>query len=154
MTPHNKFEKKINRVIHKVINVQLEYEYETLIATKVLKQASNKNKLFFETGSPYPTITGRQKRTEIVLHCPDSGIDWRIECKSRQSIGLIGQITTELQYVAQIPEKLYCLVFNDVLDNPYILNQIQEQIDLRELNDRVWYGTAKQFKKKLKKAIN
>lgn len=148
----NLFEVKIKRIINELVDPR-PHERLSLLEMQAVKEYDNDNKLFIEAGSPYPTITGQQKRTEIVLQCPDYSIDWRIECKSRQTKSLIGEIIIELSFVAKIPEKLYCLVFNDVLAHPYILNQIQQEIDLRQLNDRVWYGTAQQFETKLKQLM-
>lgn len=149
----NKFEAEIIELIKMIIPVTSRRSI-SVVADNAIKQFNNSNKLFLQCCSVYPTITGRQRRNDLSLYCPEYDIDWRIECKSRITPnGLIGEITKELRYVAMIPEKKYCLVYNKVLDVPYVKEQIQEEIDLRQLNDRVWYGTKKQFKKLIKQQM-
>jgi len=149
---NNKFENKVEGLIKSFFNIT-PLPNESVRSMEVLKQATDRPILFTDAGSPYPTPTGQQKRTEFVLYCPDYGIDWRIECKSRKTISLIGEITIELNHVADIPEKRYCLVLSKVLDHEYVLNKIQQEIDLRQLNGRVWYGTKKQLKKLIKQQM-
>jgi len=148
----NKFEDKIENVLAKYGNIQLNFEGESVIAMQVLKQASDKNKLFKRACSPHLSPTGRQKQTEFVFHSPLNNIDWRIECKSRQTKSLIGEITHELNFVANIPEKLYCLVLSDILITPYILGLINQNIAEKGLEAKVWVGTKKQFKNLLKES--
>ena len=140
-------------MLMKIGQIELVHRNQSVRATEVLKQANNRNKLFTDAGSPYPTKLGRQKRTEFVIQCPSSGIDWRIECKSRQTLSLIGEVLIELNNVTDIPESKYCLVFNETLNDPYILNQIQTTVDEKNLNDSVWFGTKAEFKKLLKQAM-
>lgn len=149
----NKFEAEIVELIKKIIPVTSRRSI-SVVADNAIKQFNDSNKLFIQCCSVYPTITGRQRRNDLSLYCPEFDIDWRIECKSRQTPnGLIGEIINEFNYVTEIPEKLYCLVYNKVLDVPYVRERIQNEIDLRGLNNRVWYGTKKEFKKYLLKQL-
>ena len=148
----NKFEDKIENVLAKYGNIQLNFEGESVIAMQVMKQASDKNKLFKRACSPYPSPKARQKQTEFVYQSPVNDIDWRIECKSRQTESLIGEITHELNFVAKIPEKLYCLVLTKNLVTPYILGLINQNIAEKGLESKVWVGTKKQFKNLLKES--
>lgn len=154
MTRKNEFEESVNQAIRKVINVQLTFDSESVRAIEVLKQSSNKNKLFYDACSTYLTPTGRQKQTEFVLHCPIYGIDMRIECKSRQTYGLLGEIKSELDYVNNIPESRYCLVLTENLLTPYFLAELKQNVLEKGLTDKVWIGSKKQLKKMLKKSMS
>ena len=145
----NNFEKQIFDIIKKQISVTPRKSI-SVIADKIIKKYDNKNKLFIQPCSPYLTPIGNQKRSDLSLYCPVLNIDWRIECKSRQTIGLLGEIKSELDYVANIPEQLYCLVMTDNLLTPHFLNELNQNVIEKGLNNKVWIGTAKQFKKKLK----
>jgi len=153
-TNMNLFEEKIKQLTHNHGNVQYVLHRESVRSAEVLKNNTDANIMFTEAGSPYLTPTGKQKRTEIVFFAPDKA-DWRIECKSRENdYDLIGEIETELNYVQDIPEELYCLVLSDNLLNEYVLNVLHEKIREKGLNGKVWIGNKKQFKKKLKKAMS
>lgn len=154
MERHNEFEEQIRLLIKKHGNVHLEHPRQSVRATEVLKDSNNKNKLFTDASSPYRTEFGNQKRTEFVYHSPDNNIDWRIECKSRKTINLIGEITHELNFVADIPENVYCLVLSDILIRPYILNQLIQIVVEKGLELKVWIGSKKDFKKLLKNKMN
>lgn len=146
----NEFELKVEGLMRKVLN-PLIHENKSVVATKVLKESDDQNRLFKNAGSPYPTPTGRQKKTEFVLWSPEHQIDWRIECKSRKTQSLIGEIIIELNYVANISERVYCLVLNETLNEPYTMNLIKKEIRDRGLFERVWLLPYKDFKKLLKK---
>jgi hypothetical protein len=139
-------------VLLKTGQVELVHQSQSVRATEVLKQATNRTTLFTDAGSPYCTELGNQKRTEFVYFAPNKA-DWRIECKSRQTIGLLGEISHELNYVAEIPEELYCLVLTENLLTPYFLKELTQIITEKNLEEKVWIGSKKQFKKMLEKCI-
>jgi hypothetical protein len=150
----NTFENEIELVLRKHGNFKLVFENESVASANVLRRNLTQNAMFKNLGSPYLTPTGLQKKTEFGFYSPDNA-DWRIECKSRkQSNGLIGEIERDLNYVADIPEKLYCLILTDNLFIPYIINEIKQIISEKQITNKVWLGTKKQFKKKLKKAVS
>jgi hypothetical protein len=149
----NEFEEQTKTVIKEYGNVQLGYENKSVVAMNVLKQASNKNKLFEDARSPYLSPTGRQKKTEFVYHSPLNNIDVRIECKSRKTIGLIGEITDELHFVSKIPEKQYYLVLSDLLLTDYILARINDIIVEKGLQNKVIVGGLECLKTMLKERV-
>jgi|JFJP01.1.fsa_nt_gi hypothetical protein len=149
----NIFELQTETVLNNHGNVQLIYIGESVVATKILKESTNKNKLFKNACSPYLTPTGRQKKTEFVYHSPSNNIDIRIECKSRKTLGLIGEITDELNFITNIPEKQYCLVLSEILLSNYILDRINTIVVEKELQDKIWVGSLEQFKSFLKEHI-
>ena len=152
MKRHNNFEQEIMSVLLETGQVELVHQFQSVRAIEVLKQAATKVTLFTDASSPYCTAFGNQKRSEFVYYAPNKA-DWRIECKSRQTVGLIGEIERELNYVADIPEKQFCLVLTDNLLTPYILNELQTIVREKDLIDKVWIGSKKQFKKLLKKYL-
>lgn len=152
MARHNEFEDVIEQVIRKHGNVQLIFPKESVRSMKVLKDDTNINLLFTDARSPHLTPTGRQKSTEFVYFAPNKA-DWRIECKSRKTYGLLGEITRELNFVADIPEKLYCLVLTDNLLTTDFLNELNQIVREKGLEDKVWIGGKKKFKKMLKRVV-
>lgn len=153
MELQNKFEEEIRQVIVKHGNVHLTYKHESVRTMEVLKDDTDTNLLFIESGSPYLTPTGRQKRTELIYFAPNKA-DWRIECKSRENpYGLLGEIQRELNFVADIPESRYCLVLTNNLLTPHFLPELTQNVREKGLQDKVWIGSKKQFKKMLKQAM-
>lgn len=150
----NRFEKQIFELIKKLISVTPRKSI-SVKADKAIKEYDNSNKLFIQPYSPYLTPTGLQKRTDLSLYCPMYCIDWRIECKSRKNAyDLLGEIERELNFVADIPEQLYCLVMTGNLLTPYLLNELNQIVSEKGLENKVWIGSKKQFKKILKKCKN
>jgi len=142
----NEYEDYVKSIIKLHGNVQLEHERQSVRSIEVLKQSCDMNKLFTEASSYYCTEIGNQKRTEFVYHSPLNNTDWRIECKSRKKLGLLGEILRELNYVSKIAEKMYCLVLSDVLINQYFLEEIYTTIKEKNISHKVWVGNAEQFK--------
>lgn len=153
MERKNKFEQQVMSVIKTYGNVQLTYENESVVSTEILKHSNDKNKLFTDVGSPYCTPIGNQKRTEFVYYSPLNNVDLRVECKSRQKSGLLGEILIELNFVSKISEKKYCLVLSDTLINEYFLKQLRTTIKEKNLSQKVWFGNLKQFTNLLKKNV-
>ncbi|MBN1117784.1 MAG: hypothetical protein JXA77_11300 [Bacteroidales bacterium] len=153
MKRHNDFEQQVMSVIESYGNVQLTYDKESVVSTEILKQSNDKNKLFTDAGSPYYTKIGNQKRTEFVYYSPINSVDIRVECKSRKKSGLLGEILYELNFVLKIPEKKYCMVFSDTLIDKYFLKQLKITIKEKNLTEKVWFGSLKNFERFLKKNL-
>ena len=150
----NKFEKQIGELSKSIILDLIPRNSISVKADKAIKLYDKGNKLFIQSRSPYQTPTGLQKRSDLSLYCPMYGIDWRIECKSRENAyDLLGEITRELNFVADIPEKLYCLVMTDNLLTTYFLNELNQIVREKGLEDKVWIGNKKKFKKLIKKYV-
>jgi len=145
----NKFESEIIELIKRVLPVTSRRSI-SVIADKVIKLYDDSNKLFIQPHSPYPTPFGYQKRNDISLYCPKLNIDWRIECKYRQTNGLLGEISRELNFVADIPEKLYCLVMTDNILTPYFRRELNRNVQEKGLNNKVWIGSKSDFEALLK----
>lgn len=154
MTRYNSFEQSTMEIVHKHGRIEGVYQGSNSVdAIQVIKNNDTSNKLFIDACSPYLTDYGNQKKTEFVLHLPQNGIDWRIECKSRKTPQLIGEILYDLNFVAELKERMYCLVLTDNLCYPYIATQIANTIKEKGIEDKVWFGTQKQFEKMLKKKL-
>ena len=149
----NEFEDYIETITKAYGNVQQNHEGLSVRAIEVMKQASDKNKLFKNARSPYLTENGRQKITEYVYQSPLNNVNWRIECKSRIKPGLLGEILIELNYVANILENLYCLVLSDSLMNPNFLRLLETNIREKNLSHKVWVGSATQYINLLKSRV-
>ena len=149
----NKFEGIVFKSIRNIIQVTPRKSI-SVVSDENVKRYDNTNKLFIQPHSPYLTPTGRQKRTDLSLYCPEHGIDWRIECKARKAPNnLLGEIERDLNFVAKIPEQLFCLVLSKKIITPYFLNEINQVILEKGLTNKVWVGSNKQFKKLLKKQV-
>ncbi len=139
------FEQKVLSVIRYRGNVQLEYYKLSLVAAKIIKQSNDKDKIIIEAAPPYCTDLGNPKHTEIVFQSPINKLDLRIECKYRVKPSLIGEIIKELNYVADIPEKLYCLVLDDNIATKSILKLIETTVKEKNLINKVWFGSLSNF---------
>lgn len=150
----NEFETQIEQVLRKHGNFELVFNDESVRSAEILKRSLTENAMFKNLGSPYLTPTGQQKKTEFGFFSPNKA-DWRIECKSRHNnYGLVGEIERDLNFVADIPEERFCLVLTDNLINPYVMGEIRQIIADKQIGDKVWIGSKKDFKKMLKKVVN
>ena len=141
----NDFENYVMSIIKSRDNNCIVHEKLSLVAMQVIKDSNKGSILFTDAGSNYYNITGSQKGTEFVYHYPLNNIDIRIECKSRKTINLLGEIIISLNYVANMSEKLFCLVLSDVLMNDYVLDLIKTTIKEKKLINKVWFGSAGDF---------
>ena len=151
MKRYNIFEQKITNTICKVIKPDLAYTTNnSLELLEIKKHSNNLIKMFFDCGSLYKTEYGYQKKTEIVFYSPLHNLNVRVECKSHQSLGLLGNVIDELNFIKYYLEDEFWLVLEGALLRPSALKRINEAIVERGLVNKVWVGSSKQLKKKLK----
>lgn len=142
----NKFENKVKDGIRNTINIDLSFESNnTLNILEIRKRSSNKNKLFYNAHRPYLTECGNYKYNEFVLHCPKYKINWRLECKSHKTLGMIDNVLYELDMVNGCKEDLFCLILEKALLRNYSIDKIKNKIKEKNLTDKVWYGSYEDF---------
>ncbi len=147
----NKYENIIIGLIKKIIPVTPRKSI-SVKGDEAIKMYDNSNKLFIQPHSPYSSPFGYQKRNDISLYCPKLNIDWRIECKYRQTNGLLGEIIRELNFITNIPEKLYCLVMTNNILTSYFRDELNKNIEEKGLKNKVWFGDENDFEILLKDA--
>lgn len=142
----NDFENYVMSIIKSRDNNCIVHEKLSAVAMQVIKDSNTDNSILFtDAGSNYYNITGSQKGTEFVYHCPLNNIDIRIECKARKKPNLLGEIIIELNHVNKMNEKLFCLVLSNELMNDYVLDLIKTTIQEKNLTHKVWFGSAGDF---------
>jgi len=151
----NTFEEKTRNLLMACILIQLSHEScNTLSVTECRKKESNKSKLFQDVENGYLTPIGNPKKTEFVVHAPIHKINWRIECKSMETLtNIMGTISWELNFIDKINEEKYCIVLSDKLMCPYFINILVKNIKEKKLQNKVWFGNLKQFETLLKQQI-
>jgi hypothetical protein len=140
----NKFESEIIESIKRILII-IPRKSISVKGDEAIKLYDNSNKMFIQPRSPYCSPFGYQKRNDISLYCPKLNIDWRIECKFRETNGLLGEIIRELNFITNIPEKLYCLVMTDNILTPYFRRELNQNVQEKGLGDKVWIGNKCDF---------
>jgi hypothetical protein len=148
----NEFENRTIQLIQSIVPIQACYpEGNSVDVLKIMKSTDRSNKVFLDACSPYHTPLGNNKKTEIVLHCPAYGINWRLECKSlKKYSSMVGATLYELNFIAKIHEDKYCLLLEGALTTPYVTRQICQIIREKNLRDKVWYGSLQEFEQLLR----
>jgi len=151
----NELENDTQLLIRKFIEVIIYQGYNSELIVETMKQYGDNNKLFYDSGSPYLTQYGNQKKTEFVLYCLIYAINWRIECKSevKYNQSMICRVYDELDYVSKIHEDKLFLVLGGAFNCKVVYQTLSTKIREKGLENKVWYGDLKMFEKVLLKQI-
>lgn len=148
----NEFEQNVVDVIKKIFNVK--YEYDNNNTPFILNQrvlSVNGTALFHDANSLYKTPNNNYRTTELVLYSKEHNVHIRIDAKQQKTNSNIISHTvySELRNVNLLREDKLFLILGGAYLLPYNLYNLAAEIKFLKHEDRVWWGSIKDFENEL-----
>jgi len=102
--------------------------------------------IFLDVQFSAMTYNNNPKTTEFTILDRLYSIDWRIECRYLKMVGsTMDGIYKDLDNVQYMIEKKYCLIFDGAYLHEGFIKQLINCILIKNLQDKVWYGSMDDF---------
>jgi len=153
---YNSLEQKVNEITNQVIKFKHSYDTcNTLDLVEERKHRDNSNKFFHDVKSPYKTIKGNQRTTEMVVYAPEYNLHLRLECKEQKTVSsLIYGMYFELECVKDLPEDIICYILDGVYTDLNVNKLLTDKVKALGISNRVWIGSLKEYEAMIRKAVN
>jgi hypothetical protein len=154
---YNKLEQNLFDAIEPIVKPKFTYGnmLTPMQVLRAVERKQNKNLMFTDVPSTYPTPTEKHKKNEGAIYIPKYNIFWRLECKSQVKYSdMVGRVLFELNFVKKIHEGKYCLILEGAYLIPSVRDIILNAVKEKRLERFVWLGDLEQFIMYLKQCTN